>query len=221
MEQKYYKLSEYLLAHAENVANKRSAEHTRLVILATTARLLGKLDYHEIRVPDLCRSCEISRATFYLHFPTRDDLFVDLMRYLTELESSLTPSLETCADVSEGIARVVDWYIEVHLANTSLFLNLTFMRRTNLAINELWLTRARVLHRAVIDQLRRFPAFRALDGKAADFVLEFMGGGINNILSRVNTALPRNPYIPDDLSEIKAFISRIFYRSLFARDPEN
>ncbi|MFO1393371.1 MAG: TetR/AcrR family transcriptional regulator [Steroidobacteraceae bacterium] len=215
---RYAGLSEHLTARAAAVGNKRSAEHSRLLILVAAARMAGTRDFLEIRVPDVCRACSISRATFYLHFDGRDALFAELMRQLTALEKSLTPSLAGCADVVTGVKTVVDWYIDVHLANASLFQNLTFLRRTNQEINESWLERARVLHRAVADELNRFPEFRALPPSESDFVLEFFGGGMNSVISRVNTKLPRNPFVPAELDAVKASVARLLHRSLFGID---
>ncbi len=218
MTPRYHGLSFHLQALARDIPNKRSAEHSRLTILAAAARMAGTQDFPEMTVPDICQACGISRATFYLHFDGRDSLFAELMRQLTALESSLTPSLAACPDVAAGIRAIVDWYIDVHLANASLFHNLTFLRRTNLEINESWLERARILHRAVADELKRFPECRALPHEHADFVLEFFGGGMNSVVSRVNTKLPRNPYVPTDLAKVKASVARLLYRSLFGAD---
>jgi len=218
-EKRYLALSEHLTARARLVDNKRSAEHSRLLILAAASRMAGTRDFLEIRVPDLCKACAISRATFYLHFEGRDELFAELMRQLTALESSLTPSLADCPDVVSGVEAIVDWYIDVHLANASLFQNLTFLRRTNRAINESWLDRARILHRAVTDELNRFEEFRALDPAEANFALEFLAGGINSVISRVNTKLPRNPFVPAELAELKTAVTRLFHRGLLGGDP--
>lgn len=220
MTARYDGLSRHLSALAQAIANKRSAEHSRLTILAAAARMAGTHDFPEMRVPDICKACEISRATFYLHFEGRDQLFTELMRQLTALESSLTPDLSGCPDVAAGIQAIVEWYIDVHLANASLFQNLTFLRRTNREINESWLHRARILHEAVSEQLSRFPQFRALSPGHTAFVLEFFGGGMNSVISRANRPVPRNPYVPGELAEIKAAVTRLFYRALFGSDPE-
>jgi AcrR family transcriptional regulator len=214
----YLALSQHLTNRAAAVANRRSAEHSRLLILAAAARMAGTRDFVEIRVPDVCRACAISRATFYLHFDGRDALFAELMRELTSLESSLTPSLADCPDFASGVRAIVDWYIDVHLANASLFQNLTFLRRTNRAINESWLDRARILHRAVTNELSRYGEFRALDQAQANFALEFLAGGINSVISRVNTKLPRNPFVPEQLDDLKSAVAVLFHRGLVGRD---
>ena len=215
MTSRYHGLSLHLATLAGSIPNKRSADHSRLTILAAAARIAGTRDLPEMRVPDICLACDISRATFYLHFQGRDELFAELMRQLTALESSLTPSLADCPDVAAGIYAIVDWYIDVHLANASLFHNLTFLRRTNPKINESWLDRARVLHHAVSQELSRFAEFRALAPSEGDFVLEFVGGGMNGVISRMNSKVRRNPYVPVKLADLKASVALLFYRALF------
>ncbi len=216
----YYTLSEHLALKAKNIANQRSAEHRILLILAATSELVGERDYHEIRIPDICKICSISRATFYLHFQSRDEVFAELMRCLVELETDLSPSVADCPNIAEAIERIVDWYIEVHLANASLFLNLAFLRRTNMDINQSWLKRADILHQRISDNLSIFPEFQALDSDT-DFIVEFMGGGMNGVLTRINSDLPKNPFIPKKLSILKKSVSKIFYRSLLGKDLDD
>lgn len=219
---RYLELSEHLEALAQEIGNKRSAEHSRLLILAAAARLTGKVDHLEFRVPDVCNMCGISRATFYLHFSAKEDLFVELMQHLTELECSLTPSLADCADMATAIDRVVDWYMDVHLANASLFTDLTYLQRTNSAVAESWMRRARRLHVALFHELQRFKLFLALDKTEADFVLEFYGRAMNTLVSQFHDrTLLRSPYVPTELSVAKRAVSKAFYRALFGSDPKS
>lgn len=220
MRTRYIELGEHLDALAQDIGNKRSAEHSRLQILAAAARLADKVDVPEFRVPDVCAMCGISRATFYLHFSAREDLFVELMQHLTELECGLTPSLADCPDMATAIERVVDWYMDVHLANASLFTNLTYLQRTNAAVAASWTRRARRLHVALFDELKRFDQFVALDKKEADFVLEFLGRAMNTLISQFHArSLLRSPYMPTELSAAKRAVARTFYRALFGCDP--
>lgn len=220
MRTRYLELGEHLEALAQEVENKRSAEHSRLLILAAAARLTDKVDVPEFKVPDVCDMCGISRATFYLHFSAKEDLFVELMQHLTELECSLTPSLADCPDVATAIERLVDWYMDVHLANASLFTNLTYLQRTNAAVAESWTRRARKLHVALFDELERFEQFVALDKKEADFVLEFIGRAMNTLTSQFAArSLLRSPYVPTELSTAKRAVAKTFYRALFGADP--
>lgn len=216
----YLELGEHLDALAQAIENKRSAEHSRLSILAAAAHLAERVDVHNFRVPDVCELCGISRATFYLHFSAREDLFVELMRHLTELECGLTPKLDDCPDTGTAIERLVDWYMDVHLANASLFTNLTYLQRTNEAVAASWKERARRLHEALFDELQRFDDFLALDKFEADFVLEFLGRAMNTLTSQFHDrSLLRSPYVPADLPQAKRAVAKTFYRALFGRDP--
>jgi len=182
--------------------------------------MAGTRDFVEIPVPDLCRACAISRATFCLHFDRRDELFADLMLELTLFESSLTPSLADCPDFASGVRAIVDRYIDLRLANASLFQTLTFLRRTNRVINESWLDCARILHRGVTKELSRYGEFRALDQAQAHFALEFLAGGMDGVISRVNTKLPRSPFVPEQLDDLKSAVAVLFHRRLVGRDSQ-
>lgn len=220
MRTRYLELSEHLEALAGEIENKRSAEHSRLLILAAASRLAGKVDYPEFRVPDVCRMCDISRATFYLHFTAKEDLFVELMQHLTELECSLTPSFSDCPDIATAIDSVVDWYMDVHLANASLFANLTYLQRTNEAISDSWRERGRRLHDALIVELERFKEFTNLDKTEANFVLELIGIGMNVLVNSLSMPPPRNRYLPADVSATKRAVSKVFFRALFGAEPK-
>lgn len=220
MAQRYRGLSEHIQAAMRRVENKRSAEHSRLAILASAARMANTHHFAELKVPEICRACGISRATFYLHFDGLDALYAELMRQLTALESSLTPDLKGCPDFAEGVGAIVDWYVDIHLANAALFDQLTFLRRSNPGINRPWLERATALHQAVTRELERFVEFHALDRAAAEFVLEFFGAGMNSIVSRISTGHPRNPYLPTELGQLKAAISLMMRHALLQTSRE-
>jgi len=218
---RYLELSEHLAAAAQEIENKRSAEHSRLLILAAGAQLAGKVDVPGFRIPDVCAMCGISRATFYLHFSAKEDLFVELMQHLTELECSLTPSLADCTDVAAGLERIVDWYLNLHMANASLFANLTYLNRSNAAISESWRQRAKRLHVALFAELERFDQIRVLDKVEANFVLEFFGRAMNSLVNQFGpTAVLKNPYLPTDVAVAKRAVSKAFYRSFFGFDPK-
>lgn len=208
-------LSMHLTDRAASLNSRRSAEHGRLVILAETAKLATDLDLVTIKVPQICDASGISRATFYLHFRGRDELFADLMQELTDLECASVPDLTGCGSIKDAVTAIVDWYIEVHLANASLFQNLTFLRRSNRAISDCWLSRAKILHEAVVRELSKFPEFQTLSSEHANFVLEFVGGGMNGIISRVNTRLPANPFVPSDIIVIKSRTADLLFQALF------
>ncbi len=212
-------LGDYLDSLAQGIENKRSAEHSRLNILAAAARLADRVDVHNYRVPDVCALCGISRATFYLHFSAREDLFIELMQHLTTLECGLTPDLAACPDVGTAVELLVDWYMDVHLANASLFANLTYLQRTNAAVAASWKERARRLHETLCAELGRFAQFEALDRAEADFVLEFLGRAINTLTGQFHDrSLLHSPYLPADLATAKLAVTKAFFRALFGYD---
>ncbi len=49
---------------------------TREAILDATDRLLGRLGYQKTTIDDLAREAGVARRTVYLHFPTKEEIFL-------------------------------------------------------------------------------------------------------------------------------------------------
>src|SRR5690349_12896317 len=49
---------------------------TREAILDATDRLLGRLGYQKTTIDDLAREAGIARRTVYLHFPSKEEIFL-------------------------------------------------------------------------------------------------------------------------------------------------
>ena len=55
-------------------------EATRDRVFATALRLFDERGYEETSVEDIVRAARVARGTFYVHFPTKDDVLVELIR---------------------------------------------------------------------------------------------------------------------------------------------
>jgi len=55
-------------------------EATRERIFTTAMRLFDERGYDDVNIDDIVRVSEIARGTFYIHFPRKDDLLVELIR---------------------------------------------------------------------------------------------------------------------------------------------
>src|SRR5213594_715730 len=53
-----------------------STKSTREGILDATDRLLGRLGYQKTTIDDLAREAGIARRTIYLHFPSKEEIFL-------------------------------------------------------------------------------------------------------------------------------------------------
>ena len=80
----------------------RRAMRTAMQIKETMFSFLESKAIHEISVAQICRECQINRATFYDHyrdvFDLVQDMESDILRQLRELMETVTPE-ETPSDV--------------------------------------------------------------------------------------------------------------------------
>ncbi|QJW36752.1 TetR/AcrR family transcriptional regulator [Cellulosimicrobium protaetiae] len=84
---------------------------THEAILASAARLFEAQGFAGTTVAEVARAADVSERTFYLHFPTKEDLLFDHVHGFTELawrvaEESRTPS--AAARVDAALRALVD-----------------------------------------------------------------------------------------------------------------
>jgi AcrR family transcriptional regulator len=62
------------------VSRAEKKDATRMRVWGTAMRLFDELGYDETSVEDVVREARVARGTFYVHFPTKDDVLVELIR---------------------------------------------------------------------------------------------------------------------------------------------
>jgi AcrR family transcriptional regulator len=58
---------------------QRRKEKTRQELLAAAKRVLADKGYHNTKIVDIAAAADIGVGTFYLHYPTKDTLFLELV----------------------------------------------------------------------------------------------------------------------------------------------
>ena len=58
----------------------RRRARTRAELLAAAKRLLASKGFHGTKIADIAAAADVGTGTFYLHFPTKEALFADLVR---------------------------------------------------------------------------------------------------------------------------------------------
>jgi AcrR family transcriptional regulator len=74
---------------------QRRKERTRRELLAAAKAVLAEKGYHDTKVADIAAAADIGVGTFYLYYPTKDALFLELVE-------------ETARALQEDIARARD-----------------------------------------------------------------------------------------------------------------
>lgn len=64
------------------MATARAAqkEATREHLFAVAMRLIDERGYEDVSVEDIVRAAHVARGTFYVHFPAKDDVLIELIR---------------------------------------------------------------------------------------------------------------------------------------------
>ncbi|WP_228717278.1 TetR/AcrR family transcriptional regulator [Allosaccharopolyspora coralli] len=78
-------------------------------ILDAAWHLIAERGYHAVRITDIARACGTSTATIHYHFPGRDDLLVETLRYSVRLAfERQIAELQTVDDAHERLLRLVE-----------------------------------------------------------------------------------------------------------------
>jgi AcrR family transcriptional regulator len=75
---------------AELTTRDQQREETRLRVRDAAVRVFRRDGFDAARIDDVAKEAGVSRGTFYFHFPTKDDVLLDMLR---EAERRVTKSL--------------------------------------------------------------------------------------------------------------------------------
>ena len=102
-------------AAVESVAPSRQDRRrarTRAELLAAAKRLLASKGFHGTKIADIAAAADVGTGTFYLHFPTKDALFSDLVR---------ETALRAREEIDRAKAAVTDPRDQARVATATLF----------------------------------------------------------------------------------------------------
>jgi len=90
----------------------RRRARTRAELLAAAKRLLAEKGFHGTKIADIAATADVGTGTFYLHFPTKDALFSDLVR---------ETALRAREEIDRAKAAVSDPRDQARAATATLF----------------------------------------------------------------------------------------------------
>ncbi|HYY17968.1 MAG TPA: TetR/AcrR family transcriptional regulator [Streptosporangiaceae bacterium] len=141
----------------------RLDSRTRAVLIAAARRAFSELGYARTTVADITARAEVSRATFYVYFGSKDDVFRVLTEQLRDefLEAQLARSAGGADPVAVATAAVTE-FVDVYAANLAFITVLEHQALTDPQVRALWLgIRERLLKRMI-----RFVGRLVADGVA-------------------------------------------------------
>lgn len=93
----------------ESGAGRRHTEHGRerkQQLLDAAAGLFSERGYGATRIADICRAAGVAKGLFYWYFPTKGDLFAELVRTMRlGLRRAQAAAMDADAGVAERIAQ--------------------------------------------------------------------------------------------------------------------
>jgi TetR/AcrR family fatty acid metabolism transcriptional regulator len=91
---------------------QRRKEKTKQDILAAAKKVLAEKGYHHAKIIDIATAADSGVGTFYLHYPTKDALFLEL---ITDTARLLKEDLDQARATTESAIE------KLHLANRAFF----------------------------------------------------------------------------------------------------
>src|ERR1700744_5712898 len=141
----------------------RLDSRTRAVLITAAKTAFSQLGYARTTVADITDRAEVSRATFYVYFASKDDVFRVLTEQLRDefLEAQRARSADGDDPVAVAVAAVTD-FVDVYAANLAFITVLEHQALTDPQLRALWHgIRERLLKRMV-----RFVGALVADGVA-------------------------------------------------------
>lgn len=89
-------------------------ERTRRHLLEVAERVFGEKGFYEASVADITREAGVANGTFYVHFPSKVDVFTELIRVRgREMRASMAAATSGLTDRAEieraGLKAFLDW----------------------------------------------------------------------------------------------------------------
>lgn len=78
-------------------SRQKKALETREKLLKTSLDLFNKYGFEHVSVEQITKACNVSKGTFYTHFPSKYDVilekFMELDQFYSTVEKNIDPSL--------------------------------------------------------------------------------------------------------------------------------
>jgi len=89
----------------------------RLQILREAARLFSERGYHSTSVADIVASLQVGKGVFYWYFPSKEELFVELLRSANQdlrrrQQSAIGEEPDPVRRIELGIRASMEWFHE-------------------------------------------------------------------------------------------------------------
>ena len=187
----------------------RLDSQTRAALIAAARRAFSELGYARTTVADITDRADVSRATFYVYFASKDDVFGVLTEQLRDefLEAQLARSADAADPVAVATAAVTE-FVDVYAANLAFITVLEHQALTDPHLRALWLgIRERLLKR-----MTRFVRTLVADGVACPLApADMVATAASGMAVRFAPLIAARPA---EREEIMAHLVRLYLQTL-------
>ena len=101
---------------------ERRREKTRLDLLEAAERVIAEKGYHNTRIADIATEADVGLGTFYLHFKTKNEIFIELIDYLADgLRQELIEAKSGVDDPAEKLRITINTILNAARENPEAF----------------------------------------------------------------------------------------------------
>jgi len=92
---------------------ERRREKTRVDLLEAAERVIARKGYHNTRISDIASEADVGLGTFYLHFKTKNEIFIELVDYgAGKLREELIEAKQGVGDPAEKLRITINTILD-------------------------------------------------------------------------------------------------------------
>jgi AcrR family transcriptional regulator len=100
----------------------RRREKTRVDLLQAAERVISRKGYHQTRIADIANEADVGLGTFYLHFKTKNEIFIELIEHgAAELRKVLAEAKAGVRSPAEKLKITIDTILDAAAQAPELF----------------------------------------------------------------------------------------------------
>ncbi len=174
----------------------RRREKTRLDLLQAAERVISRKGYHQTRIADIAEEADVGLGTFYLHFRTKNEIFIELVEEgAAELRRVVDEAKAGVADTADRLRIVINTVLDSAAEHPELF-------RIVFGHGPAFLDLMVRVHELFIDDLRRDlePALGARADAVANLTVGMLSQAVSWLLDRSNATIEELKQITVDFA---------------------
>lgn len=100
----------------------RRREKTRVELMEAAVRVISSKGYHQTRIADIATEADVGLGTFYLHFKTKNEIFIELIEHgAAELRKNLGEAKAGVHSPAEKLKITIDVILDAAAEAPELF----------------------------------------------------------------------------------------------------